>query len=55
MEKLLTTKDLSKILKMTPISVSRLLKRENLGTKIGKRIFVKESDFEIFLEKNKQR
>ena len=53
MEKLLTTEEIAKLLHITQRSVTRFLKHENLGLKIGRRVFVKESDFNDYLEKKR--
>ena len=44
MEKMLTVKEISEILRMKEIPTRRLLLRENLGVKIGKRLLVPEKD-----------
>lgn len=55
MEKLLTTEEIADILGFKePEYAARLLKRERLGYKIGKRVFVKESEFEAFLERKRR-
>jgi len=53
MEKLLTTEDIGKVLKISPRSVTLLLHREKLGHKIGRRLFVTEKEFNLFLEKTR--
>ena len=54
MEKLLTTEDIGRILGIKPLSASRLLHREGLGRKVGKRVYVTEKEFYDFLERKKK-
>lgn len=53
MEKLLTSEEIAKILHITKESVTRFLKREKLGHKVGRRVYVKESDLNEYLEKKR--
>jgi len=54
MEKLLTTEDIGRILGIKPVSASRLLNREGLGRKVGRRVYVTEKEFNEFLERRKK-
>lgn len=51
----LTTKEIAEILRMKYDPASRLIKREKLGHKIGKRVLVEREDFEKYLERTKQK
>ena len=53
MEKLLTSEEIAEMLHITPRSVTRFLKREKLGHKVGRRIYVKESELNEYLEKKR--
>ena len=50
MEKLLDTKEIAEMLRMTPEAASRLMRRENIGRKIGKRWFVSESEWQEYIK-----
>jgi len=54
MEKLLTTEDIGHILGIKPVSASRLLNRERIGRKVGRRVYVTEKEFYDFLERRKK-
>ncbi len=53
MEKLLTSEEIAEILQITKESVRRFLNREKLGHKVGRRIYVKESELNEYLEKKR--
>jgi len=50
MGKMLTTTEIAKILRMNSRSVTRLMNREKIGIKVGKRLLVDEDEFKVFLE-----
>lgn len=54
MEKLLTLEEIAKNLHMEVDSARKLVKREKLGMRIGKRVFVQESDWKKFIERKKK-
>jgi ribosomal protein L4 len=53
-EKLYTTEEIAKLLHMTNVrSVTAFLKREGIGRKIGRRVFVKASELEKLFSRNR--
>ena len=54
MDKLLTTEDIGRILGIKSDSASRLLNREGIGRKVGRRVYVTEKEFYEFLEGRKK-
>lgn len=52
-EPLYTAEEIRKILKFKSIyGIYRLLKREGVGYKVGRQIYVKEKDLQQLIEKN---
>jgi len=54
MDKLLTTEDIGRILGIKPVSASRLLNREGIGRKVGRRVYVTEKEFYELMDKRKK-
>ena len=54
MEKLITTEELAKVLKITPRSVTRMLRIKKMGHKIGRRVFITEQEFSELVRNSKR-
>jgi len=52
-DKMLTVRDLMEILGLKKNAVINLLHREKLGMKIGKKLYIPESEFKEFVEKSR--
>ena len=54
MNNFLTTNQIARLLGITTFSATRLIRREQLGIKLGRRVYVKEQDWLDYVESKRQ-